>query len=132
MPPCMGKTIAAVFLRLSAASVKGLLSWLLLSALLLQLSEPVSDALLFGRSYYTVFFTRLQGINQHVDKIVSKSDVLYWKIVVLMVKYYKTSFWSLKDGRNTQQQRKHASAYCGKARASPRLFERERKQNARL
>lgn len=50
MPPCMGKTIAAVFLRLSAASVKGFLSWLLLSALLLQLSEPVSDALLFGRS----------------------------------------------------------------------------------
>lgn len=49
MPPCMGKTIAAVFLRLSAASVKGFLSWLLLSALLLQLSEPVSDALLFGR-----------------------------------------------------------------------------------
>ena len=51
MPPCMGKTIAAVFLRLSAASVKGFLSWLLLSALLLQLSEPVSDALLFGRSW---------------------------------------------------------------------------------
>ena len=49
MPPCMGKTIAAVFLRLSAVSVKGFLSWLLLSALLLQLSEPVSDALLFGR-----------------------------------------------------------------------------------
>ena len=48
MPPCMGKTIAAVFLRLSAASVKGFLSWLLLSALLLQLSEPVSDALLSG------------------------------------------------------------------------------------
>ena len=35
MPPCMGKTIAAVFLCLSAVSVKGFLSWLLLPALLL-------------------------------------------------------------------------------------------------
>ncbi len=49
-PPCMGKTIAAVFLCLSAVSVKGFLAWLLLSALLLQLPEPVSDALSFGRS----------------------------------------------------------------------------------
>ena len=49
MPPCMGKTIAAVFLCLSAVSVKGFLAWLLLSALLLQLPEPVSDALLFGQ-----------------------------------------------------------------------------------
>lgn len=47
-PPCMGNTIAVVFLRLSAVSAKGFLAWLLLSALLLQLSEPVSDALPFG------------------------------------------------------------------------------------
>ncbi len=47
-PPCMGKTIAAVFLRLSAVSVKGFFAWLLLSTLFLQLSEPVSDALPFG------------------------------------------------------------------------------------
>lgn len=59
MPPCMGKTIAAVFLRLSAASVKGFLSWLLLSALLLQLSEPVSDALLFGRSWRSALLFHL-------------------------------------------------------------------------
>ena len=45
----MVKTIVAVFLRLSAVSVKGFLAWFLLSALLLQLFEPVSDALLFGR-----------------------------------------------------------------------------------
>ena len=49
MPPCMVKTIAAVFLCLSAVSVKGFFAWLLLSALLLQLPEPVSDALPFGR-----------------------------------------------------------------------------------
>lgn len=55
----MGKTIAAVFLRLSAASVKGFLSWLLLSALLLQLSEPVSDALLFGRSWRSALLFHL-------------------------------------------------------------------------
>ena len=54
MPPCMGKTIAAVFLRLPAVSVKGFLSWLLLSALLLQLPEPVSDALLFGQSWIII------------------------------------------------------------------------------
>ena len=59
MPPCMGKTIAAVFLRLSAASVKGFLSWLLLSALLLQLSEPVSDALFFGRLLRSALFLDL-------------------------------------------------------------------------
>lgn len=35
MPPCIGKTIAAVFLCLSAVSVKGFLSWLLPPALLL-------------------------------------------------------------------------------------------------
>ena len=51
MPPCMGNTIAAVFLCLSAVSVKGFLAWFLLSALLLQLPEPVSDALPFGRSW---------------------------------------------------------------------------------
>ena len=49
IPPIMVKTIVAVFLRLSAVSVKGFLAWFLLSALLLQLFEPVSDALLFGR-----------------------------------------------------------------------------------
>ena len=38
-PPCMDNTIAAVFLHLSAVSVKGFLSYLLL----LQLSEPVSN-----------------------------------------------------------------------------------------
>ena len=59
MPPCMGKTIAAVFLRLPAVSVKGFLSWLLLSALLLQLSEPVSDALLFGRSWRSALLFHL-------------------------------------------------------------------------
>ncbi len=41
----MGKTIAAVFLCLSAVSVKGFFAWLLLSASFLQLPEPVSDAL---------------------------------------------------------------------------------------
>ncbi len=43
-----GYTIAAVFLCLSAVSVKEFFAWLLLSALLLQLPEPVSDALPFG------------------------------------------------------------------------------------
>ena len=53
----MGKTIAAVFLRLPAVSVKGFLSWLLLSALLLQLSEPVSDALPFRRLAAALLFS---------------------------------------------------------------------------
>lgn len=57
MPPCMGKTIAAVFLRLPAVSVKGFLSWFLLSALLLQLSEPVSDALPFRRLAAALLFS---------------------------------------------------------------------------
>jgi len=55
----MSKTITAVFLCLSAVSVKGFLSWLLLSALLLQLSEPVSDALPFGRSWRSALFFHL-------------------------------------------------------------------------
>ncbi len=49
MPPCMGNTIAAVFLFLSAVSVKRFTAGLLLSALLQQRPEPVSDALPFGR-----------------------------------------------------------------------------------
>ena len=90
MPPCMGKTIAAVFLRLSAASVKGFLSWLLLSALLLQLSEPVSDALLFGRSWRSallfhltlpfgkmgVLFQRDKStISRHIKNVFSEGEL---------------------------------------------------------
>ena len=59
MPPCMGNTIAAVFLCLSAVSVKGFLSAWLLSALFLQLFEPVSDALFFGRFLRSALFLDL-------------------------------------------------------------------------
>lgn len=59
MPPCMVKTIAAVFLCLSAVSVKGFLAWLLLSALFLQLPEPVSDALPFRRSWRSALLFHL-------------------------------------------------------------------------
>ena len=45
-PPIMGNTIAAVFLCLSAVSVKGFLSVRRLFALLLQLPEPAFDAVL--------------------------------------------------------------------------------------
>ena len=55
----MDNTIAAVFLCLSAVSVKGFLSAWLLSALLLQLSEPVSDALPFGRFLQSALFLNL-------------------------------------------------------------------------
>lgn len=58
-PPIMGNTIAAVFLCLSAVSVKGFLSVRLLSALFLQLPEPVSDALPFGRFLRSAFFLNL-------------------------------------------------------------------------
>lgn len=90
MPPCMGKTIAAVFLRLSAASVKGFLSWLLLSALLLQLSEPVSDALLFGRSWRSALLFHLtlpfgkmaelfqrdkSTISRHIKNVFSEGEL---------------------------------------------------------
>ena len=58
-PPCMGNTIAAVFLCLSAVSVKGFLSAWLLSALLLQLFKLVSDALSFRRFLRSVPFLDL-------------------------------------------------------------------------
>lgn len=59
MPPCMSKTIAAAFLRLSTVSVEGFLFCLLLYALLPQLSEPVSDALSFRRSWRSALLFRL-------------------------------------------------------------------------
>lgn len=55
----MGNTIAAVFLCLSAVSVKGFLSAWLLSALFLQLFKPVSKALPFGRFGRSAFFLDL-------------------------------------------------------------------------
>ena len=59
MQPIMGKTIAAVFLCLSAVSVKGFLFMRRLSALLLQLSKSASDALPFGRFLRYVLFLDL-------------------------------------------------------------------------
>lgn len=59
MPPIMGNTIAAVFLCLSAVSVKGFLSVRLLPALLLQLPEPVSNALSFERFWRSALFLEL-------------------------------------------------------------------------
>ena len=55
----MDNTIAAVFLCLSTVSVKGFLSVRRLSALLLQLPEPVSNAFSFGRFWRFALFLDL-------------------------------------------------------------------------
>lgn len=104
MPPCMGKIIAAVFLNirmyrkaghslcLSAVSVKGFLSWFLLSALLLQLSEPVSHTLPFGWSWWSVLLFHLTLPVRRVTVIlfynsfrfpIGRHECLYIGITVL-------------------------------------------------
>ena len=51
MPPCIVKTIAAVFFCLSGAPGKGVLSWGFVVAPLLQMSEAGLEALLFGGAW---------------------------------------------------------------------------------
>ncbi len=102
MPPIMGNTIAAVFLCLSAISVKGFLAWLLLSALLLQLPEPASDALPFGRSWRSALLFHLTLPLGKVTVIlfhngfrfpIGRHECLHIGIIIL------TIFKNAKNGR---------------------------------